>query len=329
MYEFFAVMLMPNNSNENMFRKESEILDRFKKIQKSNIYDFDELMNEYLIIGNNYSKLLRQTKKLVSISDRTQKELFETREKLQQQYNYINSELNRAANHVKSLLQSPFSERNISIDWRFIPSSKLGGDIFGYQFANEKNLIIYVIDVCGHGIGSALHSVSVFNTIRFQTLPNTDFTDPSQVINSLNSTFSMFDHNYLYFTMWYCVLNLETGILKYSGAGHPPLLLFKSDNTVEEIVSTNPPVGSAPEMEFSSNEIQLIKTNKLYLYTDGVYEIKDKYGKYMEFNHFKEFLKTYHSNDGTNLDNILDFALKYSHNSSLEDDFTLIELKYG
>jgi sigma-B regulation protein RsbU (phosphoserine phosphatase) len=262
----------------------------------------------------------------VSISDRTQKELFNTREELQKQYDYINAELNRASDHVRSLLPSPFSDSLINIDWIYKPSSKLGGDIFGYQFADNKHLIIYLIDVCGHGIGPALHSVSVYNTIRFKSLPKTDFTNPSEVISSLNNTFSMFDHNHLYFTMWCCVINVETGIMKYSGAGHPPIIFISNDNEIKEVFSKNPPVGTAPGLKFSTEECSLKGVKKIYLYTDGVYEIKDQAGKYMSIELFKQYLLDRQKLKAISLDDVLDFSLSYSYNNMLEDDFTLLEV---
>jgi sigma-B regulation protein RsbU (phosphoserine phosphatase) len=318
--------LMPANKDDNIFRKETEVIKKVDIIQNSNIYDFDELMNEYSALGSEYQKLLKQTKKLVSISDRTQKELFSTREELQKQYDYINAELNRASDHVKSLLPSPFSENFISIDWIYKPSSKLGGDIFGYQFADNKHLLIYIIDVCGHGIGPALHSVSVYNTIRFQSLPRTDFTNPSEVVASLNNTFSMFDHNHLYFTMWCCVINLETRILKYTGAGHPPIIFVSKDNEIKEVFSKNPPVGTASDLLFSIDECSLENIKNIYLYTDGVYEIKDQTGKYMNIDVFKQYLLDRQKLEVSSLDDVLEFSISYSYNNMLEDDFTLLEI---
>jgi len=317
---------MPENQDDNIFRKETGMLKRVESISKSNIYDFDELMSEYSVLGTEYQKLLKQTKKLVRISDRTQKELFNTREELQKQYDYINVELIRASEHVRSLLPSPYLDDNLRIDWIYQPSSKLGGDIFGYQFADDSHLIVYLIDVCGHGIGPALHSVSVYNTIRFQTLPKTDFTDPSEVVSSLNNTFSMFDHNHLYFTMWYCVINIKTGIMRYTGAGHPPILIINRDKELKEIFSKNPPVGTAQGLKYSSDECLLKDIEYIYMFTDGVYEIRNQAGKYMNINLFKQFLLDRLEVETNSLEDILDFSINYSFNNNLEDDFTLLEI---
>ena len=72
------------------------------------------------------------------------------------------------------------------IDWKFIPSTSLGGDAFGYYWLDEDHFVISLIDVSGHGVGAALLSVSVINALRSQSLPDTDFKDPEHVLKSLN-----------------------------------------------------------------------------------------------------------------------------------------------
>lgn len=310
--------------NDDMFRRERELLDRFELVYKSNIYDFDELMNEYFALGKAYRKMLKQTKKLVSISDRTQKELFNTRAELQIQYDYIDNELKRAAEHVKSLLPAPYFNESISIDWRYEPSSRLGGDIFGYQFFDKNRIAIYLVDVCGHGIGPALHSVSVLNTIKFRTLPRTDFLNPASVLTSLNKAFSMFDHNNLFCTMWYCIYDFASKEIRISGAGHPPIIRILNDSDIVLFKSTNPPIGTALDYEYKYDTLSCGNGAELYLYTDGVYEVKNNDGKYMQFNDFVDFLVKNNNNDILN--DIYNHALNYSYNNSLEDDFTVMKI---
>jgi sigma-B regulation protein RsbU (phosphoserine phosphatase) len=76
------------------------------------------------------------------------------------------SELSQAADYVISLLPAPLSSGPVSTDWRFHPSAQLGGDCFGYHWIDEDNFAVYLLDVCGHGVGSALLSVSAINVLR-------------------------------------------------------------------------------------------------------------------------------------------------------------------
>jgi sigma-B regulation protein RsbU (phosphoserine phosphatase) len=75
----------------------------------------------------------------------------------------LNQELTEAADYVRTILPMPITEGAIRTDWRFIPSTSLGGDAFGYHMLDENHFAIYLIDVSGHGVGAALLSVSVMN----------------------------------------------------------------------------------------------------------------------------------------------------------------------
>lgn len=109
-----------------------------------------------------------------------------------------------AADYVRSLLPPPL-EGTISTEALFLPSVQLGGDCFDYYWIDEEHLAIYLLDVSGHGVGSALLSVSVLNVLRSQSLPKTNFCQHSQVLSTLNQSFQMDNHNDKYFTIWYGV----------------------------------------------------------------------------------------------------------------------------
>ena len=64
------------------------------------------------------------------------------------------AELAEAAEYVKSLFPAPLTG-DVSADWRFIPSTQLGGDAFGYHWLDADHFAMYLLDVCGHGVGAA------------------------------------------------------------------------------------------------------------------------------------------------------------------------------
>ena len=113
------------------------------------------------------------------------------RAKLETVLGMLNSELAEAAEYVKFLLPQPITEGPLQADWRFVPCTSLGGDSLGYHWLDEDSFAIYLIDVCGHGVGAALHSVSVLNVLRSKNLQNTDFRRPDQVLAGLNAVFPM------------------------------------------------------------------------------------------------------------------------------------------
>jgi phosphoserine phosphatase RsbU/P len=84
----------------------------------------------------------------------------------------LERELASAANYVASLIPPPIKEGAIQADWIYVPSIQLGGDSLGYHWIDDSHFAFYLLDVSGHGVGLALLSVSVLNTIRTECLPD-------------------------------------------------------------------------------------------------------------------------------------------------------------
>ncbi len=116
----------------------------------------------------------------------------------------------RAA-EIKSLLPIPIENGNIKISWVHESSMQLGGDAFDYWWIDDNHFAIYLLDVCGHGVGvgSALLSIAVVNVLRARALANTDFSNPIQVLKALNEAFPMENHKDMFFTIWYGVFNKQ------------------------------------------------------------------------------------------------------------------------
>ena len=135
-------------------------------------------------------------------------------------------EVAQAARYVHSLLPEPLDGATVQMDWRFVPSTQLGGDMFGYHWLDADHLAIYLLDVSGHGVGASLLAVSAANLLSAESLPGTDFRDPGQVLARLNDVFQMEKQDKKYFTIWYGVYQRPQRTLTYCNAGHPPALLF-------------------------------------------------------------------------------------------------------
>ena len=136
----------------------------------------------------------------------------------------LSEELTEAVNYIFSILPEP-RKAAPRTDWLLVPSTELGGDSFGYHEIDADHMAFYLLDVCGHGVGAALLSVTAINVLRSAALPNTDFRDPGAVLSALNDAFPMERQNNMYFTIWYGVLKRSTGELRYASGGHPPSVL--------------------------------------------------------------------------------------------------------
>jgi len=246
----------------------------------------------------------------------------------------LNEELAEAAGYVKNMLPMPLNEGPVKTDWRYFPSTALGGDAFGYQWIDEDHFSIYLLDVSGHGVGAALLSVSVMNTLRSQTLPNTDFKDCKQVLESLNTAFPGEDNNDMFFTIWYGVYKKSTRELTYASGGHPPALLFggNADGNSEAKLLRTPcyVIGGTADTTYKKQECEIGKDNKLYIFSDGVYEVEKSDGSMWRFKEFADFMiKKCKTNDQSTLDHLYRYANKLNQADEFEDDFTIVEVSFS
>ena len=235
------------------------------------------------------------------------------------------AELSEAAEYVTSLLPGKLSTP-VKSDWRYIPSSQLGGDSFGYHWIDKDHLAIYLLDVCGHGVGAALLSVSVLNFLRSGTLPASEARNPSSVLGRLNATFLMERHNDMYFSLWYGVYNARTLELDYCSGGHPPAILITPDHNSLSLSSRGTVIGAIESLRYHSERITIPSGSRLYVFSDGVYEIERRNQAMMGYDDFIELLK---KNDiRTGLDGVVAAVRQEQETDISEDDFSLMEFHF-
>ena len=156
----------------------------------------------------------------------------------------LDRELGEASDYVLSVLPPPITAGPVQAEWYYQPCTRLGGDAFGYQMLDSRCFAAYMLDVAGHGAGSALFAVTVANVLRQRMLPEVDFRDPGAVIRGLNRMFPMERHNNLFFTMWYGVYDVAERVLSFATAGHHPAYLLAAGATQPMPLGTrNPSIG--------------------------------------------------------------------------------------
>ena len=189
----------------------------------------------------------------------------------------LNRDLRKASAYVLSLLPPPITTGPVHVEWHFQPSTQLGGDAFGYYWLDSETVIFYLMDVSGHGVGAAMHSVTVMNVLRQRALPGIDFTKPADVLASLNNRFPMDQHNSLYFTIGYGVYRTSDRMLTYSSAGHPQACLVPPERNVSQPLGLPGfMIGAIPDQTYDVQETVVAPGSRLYLFSDGVFEVATK-----------------------------------------------------
>jgi len=246
---------------------------------------------------------------------------------LKAQQQVMAQELAEAANYVRSLLPEPMAEGSqVPADWRFVTSSSLGGDSFGYHWLAPDQLAIYLLDVCGHGVGSALLSVSALNTIRNRTLPGTDFAVPSQVLAGLNRAFPMEQQSGKYFTMFYGIYNPETREMIHASGGHPPAIAIAPDGTATAMNSTGMMIGAFSFATHRDCRTTLAPGSKLYVFSDGCYELTNSDDAMMTLAEFSDLLAATAPHADA-LDRIVTATQAWQNKAEFDDDFSLVRFE--
>jgi PAS domain S-box-containing protein len=259
-------------------------------------------------------------------------ERLRTYEALQESQQKLAAETAEAARYVLSLFPAKLTGA-ITTDWLFIPSEQLGGDAFGYHWLDEDHFAIYLLDVVGHGVGAALLSVTALNVFRNQGLPNVDFRDPAAVLSAMNASFEMNEQNEMYFTAWYGIFHRPTRTLRYSAAGHPPAILFTGDSpsatTMVELRAPGLMVGAVAESRYVTGSATIGDFGRLYVFSDGAYEVSRKDGSAVSFDEFTRILMQPLTSDAGELNAIVDHMRTIQGTQLLPDDCSLLKLIFN
>ena len=250
---------------------------------------------------------------------------------LQASQRILAKDVAQAAKYVFSLLPEKLTKGPIRTDWRFIPSAHLGGDSFGYDWIDADHFAFYLLDVSGHGVGAALLSVSALNALRSQSLPQTDFRQPGQVLTALNKAFPMEQQNGLFFTIWYGIYHRTTRQLAYAGGGHPPALLWTGADaataTMLSLESQGPMVGAVDGIDFATSHCQVEDYAVLSLYSDGAFEVELADGTIWPFGQFVEFMTNVAGDpSASSMDQLIAQARILQGIDEFADDLSMVEL---
>jgi len=162
----------------------------------------------------------------------------------------------------------------LDIAAQYVPMTAVAGDFYDFLVVDEKRVGILVADVTGHGIPAALIASMLKTALAAQLAVA---PDPAQVLAGLNrSLCGKFEEHFV--TAGYVFLDPEKQILRYAGAGHPPLVLGTVDGkqtAFREVDSNGLLLGLVEGASYSSLELPFRPGDRCVLYTDGVLEAKN------------------------------------------------------
>lgn len=263
----------------------------------------------------------------------TQRDMIETRNALVASQQALARELSEAADYVYQFLpqREVGIDEPVHIDYQFIASSRLGGDLLGYHDIDDDHQAFWLLDVTGHGVGASLLSVSAGNAIRSGQL-NADPRDPAALMNTLNNAFPMDRNNDKFFTIWYGVYQRSTRTLRFAAAGHHPAVLIDRDGNRKSLGMPGLMIGVIPDNQYEAQSIQIDPGSRLYLFSDGLYEVRGgEDNKLLGLDGIGDII--HQANCGncskTRLEQVVSSVREYvGHEESFADDVSLLEVAF-
>ena len=201
--------------------------------------------------------------------------------------NRMKRDLEAAARVQQALLPGGLSDSmGVRCAWIFDPCDELGGDALNIIPLDDQNIGLYVLDVSGHGVASALLSVTLSHlmaggpnqqSVLREHINGTGqqaIVPPAQVAQRLCAQFPFEDQSAKFFTMLYGQLNIQTQEMRYVSAGHPAPILVSRNSDPRLLDGDGMPIGLA-DVKYDEFTLQLAPGDRLYLYSDGVLESMD------------------------------------------------------
>ncbi|GIU18620.1 MULTISPECIES: PP2C family protein-serine/threonine phosphatase [unclassified Shewanella] len=261
---------------------------------------------------------------------------------LDRAYATIRQDLDSANALIQRMLPSRTAFQGVELHYTHIPSAQIGGDMLGYMQLDEEHIAVYLFDVAGHGVASALMSFAIQQSIsansgtdsnvkrKKETDPFYMLRDPSEVLDRLNQSYLNQGNDNLYFTMIYAVLNIRNGSLSYASAGHPPMIwLQKQQQTSRFIQQDSFVAGMFDFATYQTEQIQLEHGDRIFLYSDGITEAEScEQQQYSELE-LKKLIQQLASQPARNqTDAIVDTVKSWCGIEQFEDDISLLVFEW-
>lgn len=192
----------------------------------------------------------------------------------------VTAELNVATQIQKSLIPHIFPAfpelEEMDIYAIMQPAQKVGGDFYDFFLLDSEHLAFVIADVSGKGVPAALFMVIAKTLLKNES---NSIKDPKKILENVNRQMCQDNNSGMFVTMFFGILDLKTGEVEYSNAGHTkPIGKMQSKSFKEIDIKKQFVLGGMPNLKFKTDKIWMKKGDILFMYTDGISEAQDKNG---------------------------------------------------
>ena len=246
-------------------------------------------------------------------------------------YMAVQSDLSTAGRIQQRILPQDFpafpDRKEFSIYAEMHPAKDVGGDFYDFFLIDDNHLGFVIGDVSGKGISAAIYMAVARTMIKGIA---SQILDPAECLSKVNTMLIPESDLSTFVTMFYGVLDIKSGVIRYSNGGHNLPYLVRNNSTVVQVENTSGILlGKIEPIEFETKQIQCCSGDRIVLYTDGVTEAMNESNDMYDENRLVQYLKSHQTGDIDKLvKGIIVDVLKFMGKVNQSDDVTLLSLEY-
>jgi len=216
-----------------------------------------------------------------STDEKRRIEQFLLRKEVEEKNKIMESELELARRVNHSLIPKSFANDKVEVAVTYLPMFYVGGDYAKFEFLDENRFLIFIMDVTGHGVSAAL----LVNRIHAEVSNMArEHSHPGAMLKELDAFVQKaFEGTHKFLTACACLLDFNSNKLFYSNFGHPPQVLYQNrTQDISWLKSQRFMLGIAgvDTNKIYETELEFGKGDKIFLFTDGILEVKGKEGEF-------------------------------------------------
>ncbi len=208
-----------------------------------------------------------------------------------------------------------------------VPAREMGGDFYDFFPIGDERLGLVIADVSGKGVPAAFF-MAISRTILQGSAR--ERRTPGQCLAAANELLCQQNPLDLFVTVFYGILDIETGELRYANGGHNPPLLARTDGTVASLPGTGGmAMGVMRGLTYKEDSVTLTPGDTLLLYTDGISEAMDRDGReFTEARLVNSMSESHRQSVEVVVSTVIDAVRNFVGDAPQSDDITCLVVRY-
>ncbi len=210
---------------------------------------------------------------------------------------------------------------------KLIPAREVGGDFYDFYFIDREHLCLAVGDVSGKGVPAALMMAVCRSLLKAKAQ---DYLSTATIISHVNGAMAAENSNCMFVTIFIGILNVKTGRMVFTNAGHNPILIKDKTGKVRQISTVHGPVVAVVDGHaYTESSMDIKPGDTLLAYTDGVTEAHNKQDAMYSEDRLRQFMVDHPLNSSSSfLTDLHKDVTLFEDGAEPFDDVTMLCLRF-